>query len=122
MKKIRGVIVYPTQIEEVVHRFPEVAEYLIRIWRRGHLDEITIQIDLGKDVPAAAVDQLSERLRRELRRMIGIRVDVEPAPPNSLPRWDHKARRVRDERSSDCPGYAGRGAACRQEHCQAPPG
>ncbi len=99
MKKIRGVVVYPTQIEEVVRRYPEVAEFQVRIWRRGNLDEVTVLLDLGRTAPPDEVLSLVERLAHDLRRSVGIRVDVREAAPNSLPRWDHKARRVRDERT-----------------------
>ncbi len=98
MKKIRGVVVYPTQIEEVVRRYAEVAEFQVRIWRKGSLDEVTVLIDLGAAPPGQA-RQLEERMEHDLRRAVGIRIDVQQVPPNSLPRWDHKARRVRDERT-----------------------
>jgi phenylacetate-coenzyme A ligase PaaK-like adenylate-forming protein len=44
-------------------------------------------------------DALRARLADELRTGLGIRVSVEVGQPGSLPRWDHKARRVVDERT-----------------------
>jgi phenylacetate-CoA ligase len=99
MKKIRGVIVYPTQIEEVVRRFSEVQEFQIRIWRRDHLDEVTVRVDTGRALGEVREGELTGRLEEELRRALGIRVGVEVAEPGSLPRFDHKARRLVDERS-----------------------
>ncbi len=99
MKKIRGVIVYPTQIEEAVRRYAEVDEFQVRIWRKDNLDEITVLIDTGAQVAAESLQQVSRTMADDLRKRIGIRVDVQVAEPGSLPRWDHKAKRVKDERS-----------------------
>ena len=43
--------------------------------------------------------RLSEALAKDLQLGLGIRVSVEVGEPGSLPRWDHKARRVKDERT-----------------------
>ena len=52
--------------------------------------------------PALAVEargRLGETLANDLQLGLGIRVSVEVGEPGSLPRWDHKARRVQDERT-----------------------
>ena len=99
MKKIRGIVVYPTQIEEVVRSFDLVDEFQVRIWRKEGLDEVTVLIDTGQPLRPAEHAAVLEDMAAELRRAVGIRVGVESAEPGSLPRWDHKARRVKDERT-----------------------
>jgi phenylacetate-coenzyme A ligase PaaK-like adenylate-forming protein len=96
MKKIRGVIVYPTQIEEVIRARREIEEYRI-IFRRVHeLDEIIVQVEPRADVPNA--DSLTGEFVHDLRLALGIRTTVELVPVGSLPRWEQKARRIVDER------------------------
>ncbi len=99
MKKIRGVIVYPTSIEEAVRRYQEVEEYQVRIWRKNNLDEVTVLIDTGNQVAKENLQQVVKTMKDDLRKKIGIRIEVEATEPGSLPRWDHKARRVKDERN-----------------------
>jgi phenylacetate-CoA ligase len=99
MKKVRGIIVYPRRIEELVRPHRQVDEFQIVFRRRDGLDDILVRVDPS---PALSVDQrggLGETLARDLQLGLGIRVSVEVGEPGSLPRWDHKARRVRDERT-----------------------
>jgi len=98
MKKIRGVIVYPRRIEEIVRTFPETSEFMALIRREKGLDEILVQIDPYPDIPKDRYPELALRMESELRVGLGIRVGVEIVRPGSLPRWDHKAKRFRDER------------------------
>ena len=100
MKKVRGIIVYPRRIEELVRPHRDVDEFQIVFRRRDGLDDILVRLDPS---PALA---LAERARLWARRSprtcssgLGIRVSVEVGDPGSLPRWDHKARRVTDERT-----------------------
>jgi len=99
MKKIRGIIVYPRRIEELVRGHAGVDEFEIVFRRVEGLDEIMVRIDpspaLGPDDRAGLERAVAESLRLGL----GIRAGVELTAPGELPRWDHKARRVKDERT-----------------------
>ena len=99
MKKVRGIIVYPRRIEELVRPHRSVDEFQIVFRRVAGLDDILVRLDPS---PSLAVDErvrLGDALGRDLQLGLGIRVSVEVAEPGSLPRWDHKARRVKDERT-----------------------
>lgn len=99
MKKVRGIIVYPRRIEELVRPHRDVDEFQIVFRRVDGLDDILIRLDPS---PALAHDErarLSTALARDLQLGLGIRVSVEVGEPGCLPRWDHKARRVKDERT-----------------------
>ena len=98
MKKVRGVIVYPSRIEEIVRTFPEMEEFMVYLRRKEGLDEITVQVDAAPDVPKERYADLQERMESGLRVGLGIRAGVEIVESGSLPRWDHKAKRVKDER------------------------
>src|SRR5438105_11690020 len=99
MKKIRGIIVYPRRVEELVRPFSGVDEFQIVFRRHEGLDDIVVRIDPSPALARAECDGLCRQLSEALRVGLGIRVTVEATEPGALPRWDHKARRVKDERT-----------------------
>ena len=99
MKKIRGIIVYPRRIEELVFPHDGVDEFQIVLRRHEGLDDILVRIDPSPGLNPGERAALCAKLDDALRVGLGIRVTVEATEPGSLPRWDHKARRVRDERT-----------------------
>jgi phenylacetate-CoA ligase len=99
MKKVRGIIVYPRRIEELVRVHAGVDEFQVVFRRLEGLDDVLVRIDPSPLLAAAERDGLRQLLDEELRTGLGVRVTVEMAEPGSLPRWDHKARRVKDERT-----------------------
>jgi phenylacetate-CoA ligase len=99
MKKVRGIIVYPRRIEEIVRAHAGVDEFQIVVRRVEGLDDILVRVDPAPGLAPRERSALESRLAEELRVGLGIRVSVELTEPGALPRWDHKAKRVRDERS-----------------------
>jgi phenylacetate-CoA ligase len=99
MKKVRGIIVYPRRIEEIVRPHAAVDEFQIVFRRLAGLDEIVVRIDPSASLALAERDGLRARLEESLRTGLGLRATVEITEPGTLPRWDHKAKRVSDERT-----------------------
>ena len=99
MKKIRGVIVYPARIEEIVRQYDEVDEYQVVLKRVSGLDEIVVRIDPSPSVPVKSREAFRDDISQGLQFGLGIRAMVELVPSGTLPRWDHKAKRVVDERT-----------------------
>ncbi len=99
MKKVRGIIVYPRRIEEIVRPQAAVDEFQIVFRRSEGLDDILIRVDPSPSLSPAERDGLRARLEESLRTGLGLRATVEITEPGTLPRWDHKARRVKDERT-----------------------
>jgi phenylacetate-CoA ligase len=99
MKKVRGIIVYPRRVEEIVRGHRGVEEFQIVFRRLEGLDDILVRIDPAAGLGLGERDGLQRVLGEDLRVGLGIRVSVELTEPGGLPRWDHKAKRVRDERS-----------------------
>ena len=91
---IRGTVVYPSAIENIVRRFPEVGEFGVEVYRRGELDEIRIQVEVAGGIG----DGTGPAIAGEFRSAMGLRVEVENVPWGSLPRFEFKARRVVDRR------------------------
>jgi phenylacetate-CoA ligase len=99
---IRGVNVFPSQIEEALLRVEGTApHYLIEIDRPGNLDEVAVQVEVR---PGDFSDKMSDmqelrnRIDREIQSVAGIRVDVRLVAPNTLERSTGKATRVIDHR------------------------
>jgi len=98
---IRGVNVFPSQIEEQILRAPTLApHYQLELTREAHLDALTVHVEsLGTEESAAARKRTSRELAGRLKMHIGIHVTVEVHPPDSIERSKGKARRVIDRRT-----------------------
>jgi phenylacetate-CoA ligase len=97
---IRGVNVFPTQIEERVLALDELApHYQIHVSREGQLDVVRIQAE--KSVAAAGADAavLATQLGKAVKDYVGISATIDVGEPNSVARSEGKAVRVIDERN-----------------------
>jgi phenylacetate-CoA ligase len=99
MMIVRGVNVFPTQIEEQILRVPGLApHYVCRLTRPGRLDEMTVLVE-AYDVNALDSSvTLAARLRTLVKHVVGVTVDVEILPPQALERSLGKAKRIDDQR------------------------
>ncbi len=98
---IRGVNVYPSQIEAVLVGLPDLApHYQLVVSRRGNMDELAVEVEAAPSLPAgeAAYRQLAEHVRYQIKSLIGVTTDVAVKKPGEVPRSQGKAVRVRDER------------------------
>lgn len=91
MVNVRGVNVYPSAVESVVRRFAEVAEYHAAVSTRGALRELSIDIELASGVDGAS--GVASRVAAALRESLGLTVPLRVVEPNTLPRFELKARR-----------------------------
>jgi phenylacetate-CoA ligase len=94
---IRGVNVYPSQIEAVLIGLPGIApHYQIVVERRANLDELTVEIEAASvEVDAG---ELENRARHHIKSIIGVTASVVAKKPGEVPRSQGKAVRVRDLR------------------------
>lgn len=99
---INGVNVFPSQIEEILMRMPEVGtNYLIVVDKKGALDHVTIKTEINADVfsdDARDLHALREKIRERMKATIFISPSVELHESNSLPVSEGKAKRVLDNR------------------------
>jgi phenylacetate-CoA ligase len=96
---IRGVNVYPSQIEAVLVGFPDIApHYQLVIERHGALDHLTIEVEALAAASDDAQRKLGEAVCRHVKSSIGITCDVTIKLPGGIPRSEGKAVRVRDLR------------------------
>lgn len=91
MMIVRGMNIYPTAIEQILHSFPEVVEYRMTVRRRGELDELFIEVEDHLQQP--------ERIAQELHLKLGLKIEVRCVPAMLLPRFEGKGCRFIDERA-----------------------
>ena len=99
---IRGVNVFPSQIEELICGDPQLSpHYLIEVSRPQRLDEIRIRVEIRKDladVGESARLAITQRTERRIKDLIGISASVEIESPLAIERSAGKAKRVVDRR------------------------
>jgi phenylacetate-CoA ligase len=88
---IRGNNVFPSAIEGILRTVPGVAEFRITVAQQGALGELRIEIERRPDIDAAALRQAAEKA---LRDRLSFRPDVLIVEPDTLPRFEMKAKRV----------------------------
>ena len=103
MLKVKGVIVFPKQIEEVIMDMDELSPaYQIIVSRPDTLDEIEVQVEIDQATFSDSMTNLEEfkyKIGKEIKEAIGIGVKVTLAEPYSIPRSEGKAKRVIDKRN-----------------------
>jgi phenylacetate-CoA ligase len=99
---VRGINVFPSQIEHVLMQMPEVGDnFQIVLTKRGALDEITVRVEVKDEVftgELADLNELRSRIQEKLREEIGLRVNVELVEKGTLQRFEGKAKRILDLR------------------------
>jgi len=102
MIKVRGVMLFPYQIEKAILEVQGVEpHYQIILTRPHHLDEIEVQVEMSKEIfsdEVKEIEALRRRLEKRIEETVGIRVKVTLVEPKSLPRSEGKAKRVIDKR------------------------
>jgi phenylacetate-CoA ligase len=99
---IRGVNVFPSQVEHVLMSVEEVEpHYQIIIDRKGTLDEMEVQVEVSEKTFSDAVkvlEKLKSRIESEIKDLLGISCNVKLVEPKTIQRSEGKAKRVIDKR------------------------
>ncbi|UDQ98038.1 phenylacetate--CoA ligase [Lentisphaerota bacterium WC36G] len=100
---IRGVNIFPSQIEEALLRVEGIApHYLIEVSRPNNTDLLGIKVEMTPELfsdQMREMQKLKEAISREISSIIGIRANIELVAPNTLERFVGKAQRVTDSRN-----------------------
>ncbi len=101
---IRGVNVFPSQIEEVLMSLPEIEpHYQIVVDRKGYLDVIEVWVEVGEDIFAETMGDLERfqrRVQAQIYNVLNIQVAVKLKEPKAIQRSEGKAVRVVDRRKA----------------------
>jgi phenylacetate-CoA ligase len=104
MLVIRGINVFPSQIEHVLLKIPEVGnQFMVYVDRINHLDEMTVDVEINRDYfsgELADLARIQKKVVKELRDALELRTTVTLVEPGSLPRFEGKAKRVIDRREA----------------------
>lgn len=96
--KVKGVLLAPTAIEEVVRGIPELSdEYEVAVSKRGDTDDISLKVELQPEAEGCK-DQVLDILNYRLRDKTNLRYNISFHAYGSLPRYDVKAKRFKDLR------------------------
>jgi len=99
--KVKGVLLAPAAIEEVVRSIPELSdEYEVIVTKKGDLDDITLRVELKPGLEGKR-EEVEARLVDQLRLKTNLRYNLEFHPYSSLPRYTLKARRFKDLRKTE---------------------
>jgi len=97
---VRGVNVFPTQIEELIFRCRGLsAHYHLELTREGHLDALAVHVEHAADATGASRETATRELAHLVKAHVGVSVRVELHAPGALERSTGKARRVIDRRN-----------------------
>ena len=100
MLKIRGVNVFPGQIEEVILSVEELGpHYEIIVEREGYSDKLTVRVELNKETDSfAELQRIEKTTRNKLKVVLGLDAKIRLESPNTLQRFEGKAKRIKDLR------------------------
>jgi phenylacetate-CoA ligase len=97
---LRGVNVFPTQLEELVVRTDGLSPHFqVILEREGRLDTLTVRVEARSDCPPERRDPAAQALAREVKDRVGVTVAVEVVDPETIERSVGKLQRVIDRRS-----------------------
>ena len=105
MLKIRGVMVFPSQIERALLKIKDLSpNYQIVVTRPKHLDELEIRVEASTKLFSDEMKEMEEiesKIANSIQKEIGLRVNVSLIEPETLPRSEGKSVRVLDLRNFD---------------------
>lgn len=101
MLKIRGVNVFPSQIEEVVLSVDGLGpHYEIIVERDGYSDKLTVRVELAKATDSfTELEKIERTVRNKIKVVLGLDAKIKLESPNTLARFEGKAKRVKDLRA-----------------------
>ena len=104
MLVVRGVNVFPSQIEAVLMGVKEAsAHYMLVVDRVNSQDKLTVQVELKDDVDindADKLEKLAAYIKTQIKQTLLISAKVELLPPKSIARSEGKAKRITDNRNT----------------------
>lgn len=99
---IRGVNVFPSQIEEVLLRIPGVSpHYMLIVNRVNSTDKLEVQVELTDEIfsdTVADIEKIQRTIAEQIKSVVGIAASIKLVPPKSIPRSEGKAKRIIDNR------------------------
>jgi phenylacetate-CoA ligase len=100
--KVKGVLLAPSAIEDVVRSIPGLGnEFEVIVDRKGDAESISLKVETAEELTKDAIDVLRGKLATELRVKTNLGYNLEFYAPHSLPRYEVKAKRFKDLRKKE---------------------
>ena len=100
---IRGINVFPSQVEYALMAIPEVGQHFqIVVERKGALDDMLVRVELNQESFSDKITDIMairQKVEHRLLNALNVKADVELVEPGSLPRFEGKSKKVIDKRS-----------------------
>jgi phenylacetate-CoA ligase len=93
MFTVRGVNLYPSQLEDVVRRLPGISEFAVQVRLLRQMEEVTLLFETVNQGPAAG-EKPEQALASALRLALGVRIDCRQVASGTLPRGELKSKRL----------------------------
>jgi len=90
MITIRGINVFPSAVENIVRRHPQIVEFAIEVHRRREMHELRLKVEVN-----GSADSVIERLGQDIHNDLRVRATIELVEAGTLPRFELKSRRLR---------------------------
>ena len=90
MITIRGINVFPSAVENIVRRHPQIVEFAIEVHRRREMHELRLKVEVN-----GSADSVIERLGQDIHNDLRVRATIEQVETGSLPRFELKSKRLR---------------------------
>ena len=102
MMVIRGVNVFPSQIESVLMQVEGVSpNYLLVVDRVNSTDTLEVKVELNEEMftdTVGGIENIRDEIKEKIKSVVGISAKVQLVPPKSIQRFEGKAKRVIDNR------------------------
>ncbi len=99
MLNVRGVTVFPSAVEHVLRGRDELGhEFEILLTTKNGMDELELVVEAEPSIPESGYNDVAIQVADAFRRLLELRPSVTVVPPNTLPKTEFKAKRVRDDR------------------------
>jgi phenylacetate-CoA ligase len=92
--KVRGLFIHPSQTDEVVSKYSQIARYRVVITRREHKDEVTFQVEFKEGTPQS--EKFKGEIERSIREVMKIRSEVQFVSEGRIPEG---AKKIEDQRT-----------------------
>jgi phenylacetate-CoA ligase len=99
---VRGINVFPSQIEHILMKIPDAGDsYQVVITREGTLDEMKVRVEMKDELFRGELEdfrRIQSKIQKELLKEVGLRINVDLVEKGTLERFKLKAKRVLDMR------------------------
>ena len=93
---VRGVNVFPSQIEAALCRVKDLTpNFIVDVWKKDGMDEVEVTCERSPESSPAEVEHIQNEAKKRLKDSLGVHIEVNIAEPDTLPRSEGKAVRIR---------------------------